>query len=82
VERWFTPVLFVAAAGFVSWYNGGHQDSQLLFPGTHLVPGYEGDIFAQGRLTWQLFLGVGGVTGALALVNQIRAWRRKAEPES
>ena len=73
--RLLTPLLFLATAAVVAWYNGSHQATQLLFPGAEGL--FEGDAVAAGRLTWQVFLGLGLAASTYALYSQTRSARRR-----
>lgn len=60
VMRFITPVLFLAAAGYVYWYNQNHLDRLVLaFVFDLLVPSSKGDLVAQGRYTVMTLAGVG-----------------------
>lgn len=73
--RYFTPVIFLLAAGYVYWYNTTHGQSVLLFPGIDVVfPKTAGDPRAQGLITAYLFGGL----GVVFLINAIRRHVRDA----
>jgi 4-amino-4-deoxy-L-arabinose transferase-like glycosyltransferase len=79
ISRYLTPIIFFAAAGGASWYNSTHRDSQLLFPGSWLVPGYENDTFAQGTLTPWVLAGIGALTLLYAVVVHVRDLRARGD---
>lgn len=58
--RFLTPILFFAAAAYVSWYNQNHVDRLILaYVFDILVPSSKGDPFTQGRLTVYALGGAG-----------------------
>lgn len=66
--RFLTPAIFLAAAGWVAWYNANHVDQYHLRWLIDLIaPATRGDVVAQGRWT----VGVLGALGALFLVRDI-----------
>ena len=67
--RYAGPVLFVCAAVGVYVYNQ-EPSRQVVLPMLHMVVGP--DMFAQGRLTWQIMLGLGILTGGLTLLSDLR----------
>lgn len=77
--RWLTPIFFVAATAGVRWYNDTHGSSQLVFPGSWLVPGAEHDIAAQGQWSWRALAFVTLVMALWTAIDQVRAWRRRDE---
>jgi len=49
MSRFLAPLLFLAAAGYVWWFNQNHTDRVLLLPLLPaLKPSLEGDFKAQG----------------------------------
>ncbi len=58
--RYFTPLLFLAAGGFVGWYNNANAESVVLLPFLeNIFPSLEGDLPAQGRVTMLIFMALG-----------------------
>lgn len=78
--RYVVPVLFLVVSGAVYSYNSQHTASQYVFPGLHMIPGYE-SMHAQGQLSWQLLAGAATVFLLWAFVDQIREIRRRREIE-
>ncbi|MCB9763348.1 MAG: hypothetical protein H6739_26515 [Alphaproteobacteria bacterium] len=80
MQRFITPTLFFAAAGYVHWSNGQDAGQVLLFPFIDLlVPSTKGDPQAMGEASVGLLVAVGGVMLALALLRFIRD---RSAPES
>lgn len=74
MSRFLAPLLFLAAAGYVWWFNQNHTDRILLLPFIPLVkPSLEGDLRAQGELTAELLAGVGLVLLVIAAIPRRRA---------
>ena len=73
MTRFFAPLLFLAAAGYVYWFNLNHADRVLLLPFLPaLKPSLEGDFKAQGELTAELLAGVGLLLLVIAAIPRRR----------
>jgi hypothetical protein len=75
VGRFVVPVLFLIGAGVMWQYNATSETSQVIFPGVWLVPGYEEDIRAQGRISAGVVAGLGLLLLGGALLDTIRSRR-------
>lgn len=70
--RFVSPVLFLAAAGGVSWYNGQHADRALVLPFMDVIdPG--ADALRQGELSVIVLIGVAVVLGVRDVLGALRA---------
>ena len=78
--RYLTPVVFLAAAAYVRWYDASHTASVLMLPFVTSLDGYK-DPVAAGDLSWKIIAGIGVFLLGLTLVEDIRRRRGKdAEP--
>jgi len=71
VTRFFAPTVAFAVAGYVASVNAQADGYVLKFVGMDYFVGP--DLVAQGRLTWQLLVGFGVVTLALAIRATLRS---------
>lgn len=81
MSRYIGPAIFLAAAVWVYQHNQGASGSILLLPFVDLVPGYEEDVVAQGRLSWQILLGLGGFYLLTRVVGHLRELRARKDEE-
>ncbi len=72
MTRFVGPFLFLAASGWVFQHNREEHGSVLILPFLDVIPGYAGDLAAQGQLTWQILVGVGTVWLLWRFVGQLR----------
>lgn len=74
--RYLSSLVFLVVGGFVAWFNHTHEDRVILFPFLdRLFPSLDGNLPDQGRLTAILFLVVGIVLAAWAILMQVRERR-------
>ena len=71
IRRWFNPVLFFGAAGYLRYYHATHSDSALLFPFVEHLVGP--DLEAQKQASFFLLIGVGLITTGVAVYDTLRA---------
>lgn len=66
--RYFSPVLFLAAAVWVYWHNHTHADRVVFFPFLDVLrPSMAGDMRAQGEATVWILGGLGTLFLLLAI---------------
>lgn len=78
VIRWLVAAFFFGVAVYVWDFNTNGVDRQILFPGLSAFVGP--DLHAQGRLTWQILIGMGALV-AVGNVGMTIAERRRREGE-
>ena len=83
MSRFFTPLLLLAGAGYVHWYNTNHDGSVLLLPFIDIFfPRDAEDPEAMGRATVQALGALGAVTFVVATVGLIRDRFKKTPPNA
>lgn len=74
--RGITPMLFLLATGAVAGFNATHPTEAVVFPNLEwIVPSVKGDLAAQGKLTFQILVGLTVLTAVLDLRARARAVR-------
>ncbi len=68
--RWLTPVILLAAAGYVFHHNGQGGGVIALSFLDVVVPSLKGDPVGLGQLTWKVLGGLGLLTGIGAVLRR------------